>query len=315
MAKLKTSVPQNYPRVGDKGYLDASKLSDHSERIPSGKVKELVAKAVKNANLKSSRAILNIPEKISREELSKIYKKQGKDLLAYFKKYCGDPAATAYDTYKKHYKAICCEQFRNRTLQKERMNSGWRYQYLARDCATESKRFRSVSDIGAAEADFNATIDFRHEAREPLSLYVSIKNRVNTMGGQDWPKAIYALEEIALHDKNRTGPYCCVFGITMDRGERYIKKEQKSNQYYSVNTEIWLSDFFWPFFSGYSYEEIMKIVLETLMEIESGHVTSIIDIPEELIEAFGYSCRKAHLIDSEGIFNDPYKLVEFFCKK
>jgi len=93
------------------------------------------------------------------------------------------------------------------------MNSGWRYQFLALDCAQQSRRFKSVSDIGAAEADFNAVIEFVDKKKSALSLYVSIKNRSNTMGGQDWPKAIYALENVAKTDKNRTGPYCCVFGM------------------------------------------------------------------------------------------------------
>jgi hypothetical protein len=34
---------------------------------------------------------------------------------------------------------------------------------------------------------------------------------------------------------------------------------------YSFNTEIWLSDFFWQFFSNVSYEHIIKAVLEVLI--------------------------------------------------
>ena len=68
------------------------------------------------------------------------------------------------------------------------------------------------------------------------------------MGGQDWPKAIQALETVAKADKNRTGPYCCIFGIAMEKGNRYIKYEKKTNTAYSVNTEVWLSDFLLAFF-------------------------------------------------------------------
>ena len=68
------------------------------------------------------------------------------------------------------------------------MNSGWRYQYIAKDCAVRSRRFVTASDIGATKADFNATMKIIDSTRE--LIYVSIKNRANTMGGQDWPKAI-----------------------------------------------------------------------------------------------------------------------------
>ena len=69
--------------------------------------------------------------------------------LSLFLEYAGDPAATAYDCIGKHYREIAAEQFRNQTLQKQRMNSGWRYQYIAKDCAVRSRRFITVSDIGA----------------------------------------------------------------------------------------------------------------------------------------------------------------------
>lgn len=71
-------------------------------------------------------------------------------LFKYFVKYYGDPAATAYDCVGIHYSEVAQEQFRNRTIQKERMNSGWRYQFIARDCAIQSGRFKAISDIGAA---------------------------------------------------------------------------------------------------------------------------------------------------------------------
>jgi len=256
----------------------------------------VIATAIANANNKSSREILSIPEKADPELIRGIYKKEGKALFRYFKKYCGDPASTAHQLKGQYYKDVGREQFRNRTLQKERMNSGWRYQYLALNCAQESRRFRGVSDIGAAEGDFNAVISFTDKKHDHLSLYVSVKNRSNTMGGQDWPKAISALETVAKNDKNRVGPYCCVFGIAMDRGLRYIKIERGTNKPHSVNTEIWLSDFFWPFFANCSYEEIMTTVLTVLMEISSPDKLSVhLDIPDELLESFGRECRRREL--------------------
>lgn len=134
------------------------------------------------------------------------------------------------------------------------------------------------------------------------------------MGGQDWPKAITALEAMAKNDQNRAHPYLCVFGIAMERGTRFMKARRGGN-YYSVNTEVWLSDFFWPFFANHSYEEIMNAVLDILIQegrqIES--TTIGITVPNELIESFGTCCRERKLIDDEGRFHDPKRLVNFFC--
>lgn len=192
------------------------------------------------------------------------------------------------------------------------MNSGWRYQFLVIDCARHSERFRSLSDIGAAEGDFNATIDFRERQRKPLSLYVSVKNRSNTMGGQDWPKAIQALENVAKTDKNRTGPYCCVFGIAMDDGGS--EKEREHLGVYFNSIEVWFPNYYWPFFTNYSYEEIMMLVLDVLLA--SGHaeeLSSLLRVPDKLLDFFGDCCMEAQLVDDEGNFNDPYKLIRFFC--
>lgn len=321
MVKTIQTTPQSYPRIQNPddpnyGCLDDGQLVPHVYKIPAQHLKQLIATAIANANNKSSREILSIPDDANAEMLQAIYQKEGKALFAYFKKYCGDPASTAHQVTGQHYKEVGKEQFRNRTLQKERMNSGWRYQYLALNCAQESKRFRSVSDIGAAEGDFNAVVSFSDKKRDPLSLYVSVKNRSNTMGGQDWPKAISALEIVAKNDKNRVGPYCCVFGIAMDRGMRYIKVERGTNKPHSVNTEVWLSDFFWPFFSNHSYEEIMTAVLGVLLEVSSPDKLGVhLEIPDVLLESFGEECKRKELVDKNGYFNDPYRLVHFFVNK
>ena len=318
MAKI---TPQNYPRINDVdnhdyGCLDEESLVPHKHKISQEELKGLISSAIINANKKSSRQILSVPTNASGGEASQIYKKEGQKLFSYFKKYVGDPAATAHQLHGKHYKDVGKEHFRNRTLQKERMNSGWRYQFLALDCAQQSRRFISVSDIGAAEGDFNAVIAFKEPITQSLSLYVSVKNRSNTMGGQDWPKAIQALESYAINDKNRKGPYCCVFGIAMDRGVRYIKVEKRTGKPHSFNTEVWLSDFFWPFFANHGYEEIMQAVLAVLInEYTPEKLASQIEIPDALLESFGASCKKAKLVDENGYFDDPYRLVEFFCQK
>ncbi len=315
----RTPIPQNYPRIRDQnsryyGCLDDDTIVPHNRIIPIDDLKRLIAAAIGAANQKSSREILSISADATDDELDVVYQREGRELFRYFRKYPTDPAATAHQVYGKHYQAVGIELFRNRTLQKERMNSGWRYQYLAVDCARHSRRFRSVSDIGAAEADFNAVIDFQDKAKDALTLYVSVKNRRNTMGGQDWPKAIRALETVAMNDKNRVGPYCCIFGIAMDRGNRHIKREQKTGRTYSDNTEVWLSDFFWPFFSNYSYEEIMTIVLDVLIEAtEADSLSAETEVPEKLLTYFGNACYEAQLINDTGNFHDPHALVRFFC--
>ena len=320
MAKSTKTVPQAYPRIDDDsrkdyGCLDDTTLVAHPGKLPVVKIKGLIRDAILNANSKSSREILSIPDDATEDEVAKIYEREGKALFKYFKKYSDDPASTADKLSGKHYREVALEQFRNRTLQKERMNSGWRYQYLAHDCATHSKRFKNVSDLGVAEADFIATITILDQSERLLRLYVSVKNRSNTMGGQDWPKAIQALENDAKNDKNQIGPYCCVFGIAIDRGSRYIKRERKSGNAHSPNTEVWLSDFFWPFFSNYDYEEIMTLVWEVLQEMKQADKQQVqINVPDSLLESFGDCCRKEGLIDEQGFFNDSRRLIQFFCR-
>ncbi|MEO6812571.1 MAG: hypothetical protein ABI172_01475 [Ginsengibacter sp.] len=318
MAKIKKTNLQNYPRIENEenhfhGYFDESKVTPHKTVISDAELKDIIKRAVIIANVKSSRAILNIKESISEEEINKIYIKQGIALFRYFLKYCGDPASSAFDCVNQHYRIIAKEQFRNRTIQKERMNSGWRYQFIAKDTAILSKRFHSISDLGTSEADFNAII-LELDTGRHINIYTSVKNRTNTMGGQDWPKAIIAMESMAQNDKNRSGPYLCVFGIAMEKGQRRIKNEAKTGKPYSYNTEIWLSEFFWRFFSNISYERIIKAVLDIL--IEEKTLSSLnTEVPEKLIASFGKECSKYGLVDKKGIFNDPYKLVDLFCGK
>ncbi len=305
-------VPQRYPR-DEGGFLDADCLPPHKTRISADQLKTIIRQAIVKAGKKSSRAILEIPDDTTDDERSAIHQAKGRQLFEYFRRYYGDPATSAFDCYGRHFSIVAREQFRNQTLQKERMNSGWRYQYIAKDCAVQSHRFTTVSDIGAAEADFNATIEI-NGTNDALNIYVSIKNRMNTMGGQDWPKAIQALEDVARTDKNRAGPYLCVFGIVIEKGQRSIKRNAKSKSAYSVNTEVWLSDFFWPFFANYSYPEIAKAVLEVLMQDGARlKVDQEQAVPDELVEAFGDECRKRGLLDDAGNFNDPQRLVDLFC--
>ncbi len=319
MAKTSKTIPQNYPRVQDEtrpeyGCLDDATLTPHKTKIPVEQMKSLIQSAINNAGRKSRREILSIPPDATSEQIAAIYEREGRELFRYFKRYCGDPAATAHQIYRKHYHDVGVEQFRNRTLQKERMNSGWRYQYLVIDCARQTKRFEAVSDIGAAEGDFTATIKFLDHSREPLSLYVSVKNRSNTMGGADWPKAIQALETVAKNDKNRTGSYCCVLGMTVGDIEDGESRTQIAISD-SFNAEVWPPDCFWQFFANRSYTEIMLLMTGVLIYTQqSGLSLADLSVPDELLNSFGACCNKAGLVDERGIFNDPYQLLEFFVR-
>lgn len=318
----KRTIPQDYPRIQDAsdefyGMLDETKLIAHPNPTPITPqlLKQLIEGAIRLANEKSSRDVLSLPPEATLEEKQAVFLREGKKLFSYLHDYPIDPAATAHDYHGKHYRQVGLELFRNRTLQKGRMNSGWRYQFLAAGCAEQSRRFRSVSGIGMSQGDFTATIEFRDGGGKMLHLYVSVKNRTDTLGGQDWPNAIAALESVAKTDNNKTGPYCCVFGIAMDRGLRRIPRSKKTGDAYSPNSEVWKSDFFWPFFSAYSYEAIMNAVLEVLVDAANSSETlpTMVDAPPEVLEVFGTACAKAGLIDEQGNFHDPFRLVRFFC--
>ena len=312
-------VTQNYPRIDKiedsyEGYLDDSKLFQHHQKVALEKVYDIIKDAIKNASQKSSREILDIREDATESQIDLMLHNKGSELFKYFVKYCGDPAATAVDCVGRNYKDVASEQFHNRTLQMERMNSGWRYQFIAKNMAIESKRFDSISDAGTKEADFNVTIKTLDNVSKAVTLYVSVKNRTNTMGGQDWPKAITALENLARTDKNLIGPYLCVFGIAMEHGLRSIKRQQSTGAPYSVNTEVWLSDYFWPFFTNYSYLEIISEVVRTLQEVKGSQRLDVNTNPilNQLFESFKDSCNSCKLLDDDGQFKDSQLLAELF---
>ena len=312
----KRSVPQNYPRIHEEGsrydgFLDDSKLQQHTHKIPDDELQKIILNAIRIVNAKSSRRLLAIPDNATEQEINDIYKRRAKDLFDYFRKSYADPASSAHQCLNRHYSAIAREQFRGRTIQSERMNSGWRYQYIVKDAALKSRRFDSVSDVGAKEADFNAVINIK-DSDSKLTIYISFKNRADTIGGQDMPKAIQAMEDVAKNDKNRVGSYICVFGVAMQKGIRKINTNQQTRENYSVNTEMWLSDYFWSFFSNYSYKEIVMHVLKVLIATQQPDDLEI-EIPAEVILYFGDYCKANSLVDDNGNFNNAYALINFFC--
>lgn len=322
MKKTSTNTQlQLYPRIQDEddffnGYLDDDKLEVHKTSISEEELEQLILDAIDKANEKSAREMILIGSTTTDEDKEKIYKERAWELFKYFQTYPGDPASTAHQLEGKNTKEVAEDLFRLKTLQMERMNSGWRYQYLVVDCASRTGRFAQISDRGAKEADFVAVIRYRNalQANDQVNLYVSVKNRINTIGGPDWPKSIADLENYASSDKNRVGPYCCVFGIAMSAGKRQIKRRGKTKEVYSWNTEVWLSDYFWPFFTNKSYTEIMLHVLDVLKSAgyQADKLPNQIQLPPQFITAFDEYCFSAGLTQNS-IFHDPYKLVEFFC--
>lgn len=322
-ARFVPPIPQDYPRIRDAsspyyGCLDVDMLREHPEPRPINRevLKTLILKAVQEANVQSSREAIQIPADMSPKQEEAFFLEERMKLFKYFHDYPVDPAATAYEYTGRHYKDVGLELFRNRAIQKGRMNSGWRYQILARECAKASGRFEETAGFGFSKGDFVVKISFKDESRKKLHIYVSVKNRRNTIGGQDWPNSIQALEAAARADnRQQDGPYICVFGIAIDRGQRAIPKSASTKKAYSENTEIWLSDFFWPFFSSYSYTEIMTAMLETLIEAESNPdaLPTQLQAPAQLLESFGFHCTSEGLTNTDGIFNDSIRLVKFFC--
>ena len=262
---------QGYPRIQDEehefnGYLDDDQLVQHSYKITEDELEKLILEAIEKANSRSGREIISIPEDATQEETEKIYRDKAWDLVQYFQAYPGDPASTAQQLEnRQNSRDLASELFDTRTLQMGRMTR-WRYQYLAVDCAGKTGRFNQLSDRGTKEADFVAVIRYKNAKRaiDQVNLYVSVKNRVTPSAGRIWPNSIQKLEEYAIADKNKIGPYCCIFGIAMGSGLRQMKRNGKTKDVFSWNTEVWLSDYFWPFFTNFSYADIMLHVLDVL---------------------------------------------------
>ncbi len=306
-------VPQPYPR-DKRGLLDSTRLQVHQREISSETLSRIVEEAIDYADAKASQDLFGTPHQKGKSAATASMRRQGRELLNYFRKYCVDPAQTALDCAGRHFEEIAKEQAFNRLVQKKRMNSGWRYQYIAKDTARQTGRFEAVSDIGGRESDFTAVISV-NETSEYLAIYVSVKNRANTMGGQDWPKAIKALEQVAIDDRNRAGAYICVWGIAIERGDRIMKAVAGGNTPHSVNTEVWMADFFWPFFSGLTFDAIARSVLTVLKRRRSRTKTTRNLVPKEVLRGFGEACREYGIVDEKGLFSDELNLVDFLCGK
>ena len=214
---------QIYPRIQDDekqaDLLDDTSLQPHTQQMSLDELKGLVRQAIVNANRKSSRAILNIPNEADQAAIEKIYRREGANLLRYFRKYCGDPAATAHQVYRKTYREVGVEQFRNRTLQKERMNSGWRYQFLvaASMDAADIENMDMGDSLQSLYAAFGrenvnrAIIDVLMEADEadPLSHPLDPPPSLIEAFGEACRQSRLIDEDGRVHDPHRLAEFCC----------------------------------------------------------------------------------------------------------
>ena len=101
-------MPQDYPRT-EEGLLDETGLAPHAGKIPVDELKAIIRDAIVSAARKSRRETLELPDGLADEQKAALYRKKGKELFAYFRRYYGDPAATAYDCLGKHYREIALE--------------------------------------------------------------------------------------------------------------------------------------------------------------------------------------------------------------
>lgn len=148
---------QPYPRIQDEtndfyDFLDDSKLTPHAHKIEEQVLYSLIDKAIKSANASSSKRILAIPVDATPEYITAKYTEIAEGLFFYFQSYTSDPASTSLQLHNRNCREVAKEQYRNNTLQKERMNSGWRYQFLAVDCAQRTGRFVGISDLNQIES-------------------------------------------------------------------------------------------------------------------------------------------------------------------
>ncbi|MFQ3672925.1 MAG: hypothetical protein SNJ83_04930, partial [Aggregatilineales bacterium] len=137
----------------------------HPRRITPELLRTLILQAIEEASVQSSREAILIPPDMSPEQENLFFQDEANKLFAYLHAYPVDPAATAHEYTGRHYQDVGLELFRNRAIQKGRMNSGWRYQLLARECAKASGRFDEAAGFGFSKGDFVAKIRFKDDTR------------------------------------------------------------------------------------------------------------------------------------------------------
>lgn len=158
-------------------------------------------------------------------------------------------------------------------MQRQRMTIGLYYQYLMVELIKVAKQSGKTNIInvfdGTQEGDVVADIQ-TPKFDNNLRIYMSVKKSEDTVGGQDFPGVVRRLENVAKSEKNLTSPYICVIAIaTPTRGKfcsyhegRRIKCNREG-QPYSLDCEVWMPGFIYPYLTGLRpiaiYKESIKI--------------------------------------------------------
>lgn len=297
------SVVQSYPRVKiplhkDEGLLDIECLKPLDAKIDPEIMPGLIKKAIEYAAQKTKKEAVDIPDGADAETIKSLYAKAGKSLFDYFRR--PDPVYMASSLVGRHYSEVAEEFFYKRNTHLTSMNAGWRYQYLLVECAHKSGRFKSVSDLSTGDSDVNVIAETA-DGQDTVAIYITMKNRSDTISGGSGKAYLKGFEKSARDDKNRTAPYCCVIAYGMQTMQRRGRKKDFGN------FEVWPSNFLWPFVSGYSYGEIVKMIIKS-----SPDADELPSLPDEIIEAFKQQCLKNKLINDEGVFPDQDAIINFF---
>jgi hypothetical protein len=281
--------------------FDVSSMAHNASPLNETKLRAAIERSIVKADEKSMRSMLDERDGSG----GSAPKRAGQKLFQIFKRYCEDPATAPAKFAARSVDEVASEIFLTQESNNSRMNAGWRYQFLAIELARlHGSRFTAVNG-GNMEADIHAICPLKNG--RDLHLYISIKNRSNTISGSRRRAAYTELETYANADKNRAGgPYLAVVGITIEHGDR-------SQSSYSNNIETWKSDFFWPFFSGRSYKDIMLAVGRVLGQEKSKlEVIAAKKLPVQTLAEFIAQCSRAGLLKNEKTFKDASDLVDFF---
>ncbi len=159
-------------------------------------------------------------------------------------------------------------------MQRQRMKIGNFYQYLLIELMRAAQKSGKSNIIAAFDGtrEGDAVADIKTPGFDKnLRLYISVKKSSDTVGGQDVPGVISRLESVALEEKNLTSPYLCVMAIaTPPRGRQVPFEKARSIKYsqrgdpYSLNCEMWLPNFLFPYITGheptYIYNKCIEFV-------------------------------------------------------
>ena len=298
------SLYQSYPRISsaaskfEAGYIDTSQLCDIKNKISQNEFLNLINISIDKARNKVDEKIINIPEGISKLEEKKIYDKAAKDLINYIKK--TDPANAVSQLLNKNLVDVAQEFQVKKDAKTYEMFSGWRNQFLLFECAKKIGRFETVGDV---DTSFDIVATIKSLSGEVITLYISLKNRKDTMSGSSVRGVLSKLEDNAKNDKNRDGLYCIIIGCAIDT-TRY-----RSGSSYSQNLEFWPAKLLWEFFSGFTFPHVMNSISQQQNSRKQNKLA------DELKLSLIKECKKLELINEQNIFHDRKRIIEIFCRQ